>query len=127
MVDITVMVGYNAIGVRDFGIVMATIAIVLYGSDILSLDRFMSFHHEKVFEDPELPTKPLTPVQLPAGMVDAKTMDKVIAYIKKEQTKGTPINNIRDSLFIKGWSSKDIDNAYKIISQSKDDTFLPQA
>ncbi len=38
MLHIMVTVGYNAIGVRDFGLAMATIAIFLNGIDCCTLD-----------------------------------------------------------------------------------------
>lgn len=36
--NITFVVGYNDVGVRDFGLAMATLSIFLRGSDALSLD-----------------------------------------------------------------------------------------
>ena len=41
IIDIFIIVGMNATGVRDFGIAAATVTIWLNGSDWLSLDRFM--------------------------------------------------------------------------------------
>ncbi len=41
IINITFVVGYNAIGVRDFGLSMATIALFLYGSDSVSLDAWL--------------------------------------------------------------------------------------
>lgn len=38
LLAITVDVGYNAIGIRDFGLTMATFSIFLTGPDFLSLD-----------------------------------------------------------------------------------------
>ena len=40
ILDIMFIVGWNAIGVRDFGLAVATIAVWLNGSDFLALDRF---------------------------------------------------------------------------------------
>ena len=37
---ITFIVGYNAVGVRDFGLAMAAISTFLYGADAWCLDRF---------------------------------------------------------------------------------------
>lgn len=37
---ITYVVGYNGIGVRDFGLTMAAFSTFLYGVDSLCLDRF---------------------------------------------------------------------------------------
>lgn len=41
LIEITVTVGYNAIGVRDFGLCIATFAIACFGKDFLSLDTIM--------------------------------------------------------------------------------------
>lgn len=41
MINITYTVGLDAIGVRDFGLSVATIAIWLNGADFLTLDNFM--------------------------------------------------------------------------------------
>jgi uncharacterized membrane protein YphA (DoxX/SURF4 family) len=41
MIDITFTVGLDQIGVRDFGLSIAMIAIWLNGSDFFTLDRFM--------------------------------------------------------------------------------------
>ena len=40
ILDITYVVGYNAVGVRDFGLSIATIALFLYGMDSVSLDAW---------------------------------------------------------------------------------------
>ena len=40
MLDITFTVGFDAIGVRDFGISIASIAVFLNGMDWFSLDRW---------------------------------------------------------------------------------------
>ena len=37
--DIAFIVGYNAIGVRDFGLALATASVFLFGSDVWSVDR----------------------------------------------------------------------------------------
>ena len=42
LLDITYIVGYSSIGVRDFGLSIATIAIFLQGKDFLTLDRYIS-------------------------------------------------------------------------------------
>lgn len=39
LAGITLDVGYNGVGVRDFGLTLAAVAIFLYGSDMLSLDN----------------------------------------------------------------------------------------
>lgn len=41
MADIALTVGYNSIGVRDFGLTIATFAIFLYGSDRYCIDRLL--------------------------------------------------------------------------------------
>lgn len=40
MVGIVLSVGYNSVGVRDFGLAAATFAIAFNGSDFLSLDKY---------------------------------------------------------------------------------------
>lgn len=40
MLHVTFTVGYNGIGVRDFGLAMGTIAAFLYGTDNLCVDKF---------------------------------------------------------------------------------------
>ena len=40
MLDITFTVGYSSIGVRDFGLAIATLAVFLYGTDVWCLDNF---------------------------------------------------------------------------------------
>ena len=40
MLHITFTVGYNGIGVRDFGLAMGMIAVFLQGPDVWSLDKF---------------------------------------------------------------------------------------
>jgi uncharacterized membrane protein YphA (DoxX/SURF4 family) len=39
--DIAYVVGYDAIGVRDFGLALSTTAIFLYGADVFSLDTIL--------------------------------------------------------------------------------------
>lgn len=39
MADIALIVGFTSIGVRDFGLTVATAAIFFYGADWLSIDR----------------------------------------------------------------------------------------
>lgn len=41
MFNIVFTVGYNSIGVRDFGLAMATTAVFLYGADRFSLSSFL--------------------------------------------------------------------------------------
>lgn len=40
ILDITFTVGYTSIGVRDFGLSLATISVFLYGIDIWCLDKY---------------------------------------------------------------------------------------
>ena len=47
MLDIMFTVGYSSIGIRDFGLSMATISIFLYGADSWSLDKFLIKKQEK--------------------------------------------------------------------------------
>jgi uncharacterized membrane protein YphA (DoxX/SURF4 family) len=42
IIDITYIVGLDSIGVRDFGLSMATIAVWFNGSDFFTLDRFLN-------------------------------------------------------------------------------------
>ena len=42
MLHITYLVGYNDVGVRDFGLLTATISVFLYGADSWCLDRFLA-------------------------------------------------------------------------------------
>lgn len=42
LLDITCIVGYSALGVRDFGLSLTTISVWLHGSDFFSLDRYLS-------------------------------------------------------------------------------------
>ena len=45
--DITYVVGYTAVGVRDLGLSIALLAVFLYGADVLSLDRFFkNYYHQ---------------------------------------------------------------------------------
>jgi uncharacterized membrane protein YphA (DoxX/SURF4 family) len=39
LLDIAYIVGYNAIGIRDLGLALATVSVFLFGSDIWSVDR----------------------------------------------------------------------------------------
>jgi len=48
MLDITFTVGYGAIGVRDFGLSIATIAIFLNGADMWSLDTYLTKRNSPV-------------------------------------------------------------------------------
>lgn len=47
MADITYVVGYTSIGVRDFGLMVAVIAIFLNGADHTTLDYFLFFRKQK--------------------------------------------------------------------------------
>ena len=48
MLDITYIVGFDAVGVRDFGLSIATIAIFMFGIDTFSLDYFCKDEAEKI-------------------------------------------------------------------------------
>ncbi len=41
MIDITYIVGLNAVGVRDFGLAVAVVAVWMNGVDVWSLDGFV--------------------------------------------------------------------------------------
>jgi len=42
IIDIMFVVGYGPIGVRDFGLSVATVAIFLNGADFFTVDRFLA-------------------------------------------------------------------------------------
>jgi uncharacterized membrane protein YphA (DoxX/SURF4 family) len=48
MADITYVVGYNSIGVRDFGLMIAVIAVLLNGADYTTLDQILFFKAKKL-------------------------------------------------------------------------------
>ena len=48
MVDITLIVGMDSIGVRDFGLSVAAVVVWINGSDKLSLDYFIQSDNEIV-------------------------------------------------------------------------------
>jgi uncharacterized membrane protein YphA (DoxX/SURF4 family) len=50
MADITYVVGYNSIGVRDFGLMIAVIAIFLNGTDYTTLDQILFFKPKNPLE-----------------------------------------------------------------------------
>jgi len=55
LAHISATLGFNSISVRDFGIVMGNLFVVLYGPDELCLDRFISspeeLHEKNIFKD----------------------------------------------------------------------------
>jgi uncharacterized membrane protein YphA (DoxX/SURF4 family) len=117
MADITYVVGYDAIGVRDFGITIATFAAALYGADVLSLESYLSFRKTYREEIP-IPTKIMPTIAPVVAVVkNNHTIEAMVQYIKQEKIKGTPVSNIRDSLFVKGWSIAEIDSAYQSAKQ----------
>ena len=48
MLDITYVVGFDAVGVRDFGLAIATIAIFMFGVDHFSLDYLCKDEAERI-------------------------------------------------------------------------------
>lgn len=60
MAHITFLVGYDSIGVRDFGLAVATFAIFLNGADNLTLDQFLFFSKQDLnnIENPPMPKPP---------------------------------------------------------------------
>jgi uncharacterized membrane protein YphA (DoxX/SURF4 family) len=48
MLDITCIVGFDAVGVRDFGLAIATVAIFMHGVDKFSLDYFSKDTLERI-------------------------------------------------------------------------------
>lgn len=61
MAEITFTVGYDSIGVRDFGLSIATFAIFLYGADYYCIDRL--FSKDDVDKKPILPVDSQTTVK----------------------------------------------------------------
>ncbi|MDO8521423.1 MAG: DoxX family protein [bacterium] len=59
MFDVTFIVGFDAIGVRDFGLSIGTLAVFFFGADILCLEKY-------IFGDD-------TPVQAPPAKDGATT------------------------------------------------------
>lgn len=121
MAHITTIVGYDAIGVRDFGIVIATTASAFYGADILCLESYLTFRRasiglDNIVDDTQPVTRYTVQSQYAPSTQSAAKFDQMVAYIQKEQTKGTATNTIRDSLFMSGWKSADIDKAYLLVS-----------
>lgn len=55
MAHITFMVGYDAIGVRDFGLTIAALAVFLNGADNFTLDQVLFFRNEDAPKDNEPP------------------------------------------------------------------------
>ena len=50
MADIVLIVGYTSIGVRDFGLAVATLAVFCYGADILGVDMIYLGHGKNTVE-----------------------------------------------------------------------------
>lgn len=48
MLDITYVVGFDAVGVRDFGLSIAAIAVFMHGADYFSLDYFRKDEMERI-------------------------------------------------------------------------------
>ena len=119
MAHITLIVGYDAIGVRDFGLVVGTAASALLGKDIWSLESYLSFRKDTTDEEVSmsLPIKPVqSDVRQPLSPLNAHTIDAMVEYIKKEKLKGTPVNIVYNSLALKGWTIGDIEKAYQIVN-----------
>ena len=57
MAHITLIVGYDAIGVRDFGLVVATSGVALYGPDLLSVEQFL--FSKNIFSDTQPKAEPI--------------------------------------------------------------------
>jgi len=57
MADITYVVGYTSIGVRDFGLMIAVIAVFLNGADHTSIDQFLFFRKQKEVNNEKLPLR----------------------------------------------------------------------
>jgi len=56
LLDITYTVGYGAIGVRDFGLAIATLSIFFYGPSPFSVDLFFDDREAETFVVPEPPS-----------------------------------------------------------------------
>ena len=57
MADITYVVGYTSIGVRDFGLMIAVITVFLNGADHTTLDQFLFFNKQKENPNEKLPLR----------------------------------------------------------------------
>ena len=57
MFHITTVVGYDSIGVRDFGLMIAVIAVFLNGADHTSIDQFLFFRKQKEVNNEKLPLR----------------------------------------------------------------------
>ncbi len=62
MAEIAYTVGYNAVGVRDFGLTIATIGIFLYGADQFCIDRLFVKEDETGINPPKFPNVAPAPV-----------------------------------------------------------------
>lgn len=120
MAHITFMVGYDAIGVRDFGIVIATVVVAMFGPDRVSIDWFRkSKSDQEEHSDFDMKEGAVGSTKRPLNTVAAHTIETLVGYIKSEQENGASANSIRDHLFLKGWTTTEIDSAYAIINQKK--------
>jgi uncharacterized membrane protein YphA (DoxX/SURF4 family) len=54
MAHITFLVGYDSIGVRDFGLVISAFAIFFNGADSLTLDNLLFFRKKRLGEAKEM-------------------------------------------------------------------------
>ena len=119
MAHITVIVGYDAIGVRDFGIVIATTAVAFFGKDIGSLESYLNFHKPLSEIEEIIPTKVASiPTQFSQATVNMHTNEAMVEYIRQEREKGTPVNIIYNSLGLKGWSIQDIEQGFQTAKEN---------
>lgn len=119
MAHITLIVGYDATGVRDFGLVVGTTAAALLGPDIWSLESYLSFRKDNSEEEVivSMPEKPKSQtLEFNPVITSNHTLDSMVEYIKKEKLKGTPVNIVYNSLSLKGWTIADIEKAYQEVN-----------
>ena len=64
MFDVTFIVGFDALGMRDLGLAIASLSIFLYGPDVLSLENYL--FKEKKGDTPSVPLPPSFPPSLPS-------------------------------------------------------------
>ncbi|MEN9582395.1 MAG: DoxX [Candidatus Parcubacteria bacterium] len=129
MAHITAIVGYDSIGVRDFGLFIGTVAVAFYGSDVASLETYLGFRQRReaiIKEDYE---KMITPKEElivnaphlvpPPPPFDVHSVEKITEHIRELQSAGKSEIGIRSELFNAGCSLPNIEKAYEAIIDKK--------
>ena len=75
MLDITLTVGYGAIGVRDFGLTVAATSLFFYGSSPISMDMFFQDDDEipRTTQIPDAPRQAVASKNYFAGLSKPKS------------------------------------------------------